>query len=60
MSGVNRAILAEIAADGKSSEQEIKQAYSPDAIRAETGRAQGAKGADDDSYIGKQAKPAKP
>ncbi len=47
-------------ADGKTSEAEIVAAYQPAAILEETGRAIGAKGADDDSYIGNNATPAKP
>ena len=38
MSGVNRNILAEIMADGKSSQEEIQKALSPEAIRAEKGQ----------------------
>lgn len=59
MSGVNRAILSEVVASGKSSEAEVVAAFQPEAILEENGRAQGAKGADNDSYTGEEAQPAK-
>lgn len=38
MSGIKRAILAEIAADGKTSLEEVNAAFSPENMRKETGR----------------------
>lgn len=51
MSGVNRAIIAEVQASGG----DVVAAFQPAAIRAETGRAMGVKGADNDKYTGKNA-----
>lgn len=56
MSGVNRAIQAELVAKGASG-AEVVAAYQPDAILEETGRAK-SQGGDADSYVGKDAKPA--
>lgn len=39
MSGVKRNILADIARDGKQSEEELQEALSPEAMRAEKGTA---------------------
>lgn len=63
MSGVNRAIKAEIMADGISSEKEIKAKFSPDAIRSEKGQtihSPASKKPDAGEYLGKNGKDATP
>lgn len=39
MSGVKRNILADVTRNGDTSEEGLKKAFSPEAMRAETGRA---------------------
>ena len=59
MSGIKRQILAEILADGDSSEMEIKKMLSPKSMRAEKGRtiySPASKNSDQGVYIGKNAK----
>lgn len=61
MSGIKRAILAEITADGKSSQSELAQAMSPQAMRGEKGRtiySQVTKNTDKGAYLGKKGKDA--
>lgn len=56
MSGIKRIILAEITANGKSSQEEIAKAFSPEAMRAEKGRtvySPVTKSPDKGGYLGK-------
>ena len=59
MSGIRRAILAEIMADGKTSQAELTQAMSPQAFIGEKGRtiySQSTKNPDKGMYLGKKGK----
>lgn len=63
MSGIKRAIQAEIMADGISSEAEIKKSFSPEAMRSEKGQtiySPSSKNPDKGKYLGKQGKDATP